>query len=68
MHQEHALSGFSDKYNVTKLVYAEVYETAYQAITREKQIKNWKRSWKKRIIEELNPDWEDLSTKGGFFL
>lgn len=67
-HKEHAVPGFTDQYKVTRLVYAEVFETARQAIEREKQLKKWKRSWKKRIIEELNPDWEDLSEKNGFFL
>ena len=53
-------------YDVNKLVYIEVHQTAIQAITREKQLKAWKRSWKKRIIEEMNPDWEDLSEKEDF--
>ncbi len=67
-HKEHAVEGFTDKYNVMKLVYAEVCETAMQAIELEKQLKRWKRAWKIRIIESINPDWEDLSEKDGFFL
>ena len=67
-HKEHAVEGFTDKYEVTKLVYAEVYETAMQAITREKQLKKWNRSWKCSLIEQMNPNWEDLSEKDGFFL
>jgi len=67
-HKEHAVDGFTYTYGVTKLVYVEVYETARQMIEREKQLKKWKRSWKKRIIEEQNPNWDDLSEKEGVFL
>jgi putative endonuclease len=67
-HKEHAVKGFSDKYNVTKLVYAEVFETFRQAVEREKQLKTWKRSWKCSLIEQMNPKWEDLAEKDGSFL
>ena len=67
-HKEHAVKGFTDKYNVTKLVYAEVCDNSVQAIKLEKQLKKWNRAWKIRIIESINPDWEDLSEKDGFFL
>ena len=67
-HKEHTFKGFTDKYNVTKLVYIEQFDTFEQAAMREKQLKKWKRSWKKRIIEELNPEWEDLSEKNDFSL
>jgi putative endonuclease len=59
-HREGAVDGFSKKYRVDKLVYYEIHETAENAITREKQIKKWRRAWKLRIIEEQNPDWNDL--------
>jgi putative endonuclease len=65
-HQEHAVKGFTEKYEVTKLVYLEEHQTAIQAITREKQIKTWKRSWKCSLIEQFNPGWEDLSKKEDF--
>ena len=44
---------------VHRLVHAEVFETAYQAIAREKQLKQWNRDWKIRLIEESNLDWRD---------
>ena len=52
--------GFTKIYQVHNLVWYEVHETAESAITREKQIKDWKCSWKVRLIEETNPDWYDL--------
>ncbi len=67
-HKEHAVEGFTEKYFVHKLVYLEVFDSVYNAITREKQIKKWKRDWKIRAINEMNPEWEDLSEKDGFFL
>ncbi len=42
------------------LVYYELHDTMEQAITREKQMKKWNRDWKLRIIEEKNPEWNDL--------
>ena len=51
---------FTAKYNVNKLVYYEVYNDIRDAITREKQLKNWKREWKIRLIEKENPTWRDL--------
>ena len=59
-HREGTLPGFTKKYGVFRLVYVETHETMEAAITREKQIKEWKRAWKLRLIEELNPDWDDL--------
>ncbi|MGC8811626.1 MAG: GIY-YIG nuclease family protein, partial [bacterium] len=46
--------------NENHLVWFEVHETAESAISREKQIKKWKRSWKLRLIENINPNWNDL--------
>jgi putative endonuclease len=60
-HKEKSVSGFSHKYNLDKLVYYEQFDTMYDAITREKQLKNWRRQWKVKLIERLNPDWNDLS-------
>ena len=51
---------FTAKYQVHDLVYYEVAENAYEAITREKQIKSWKRSRKNELVESKNPLWEDL--------
>ncbi len=59
-HKQGFADGFTGKYGVKKLVHFEVHETAESAITREKQIKKWRRAWKLRLIEENNPDWNDL--------
>jgi len=59
-HKNKMLEGFTRKYNVNKLVYYEVHPNAESAITREKQMKKWRRSWKIRLIKEKNPDWKDL--------
>ena len=53
-------NSFTDKYNVDKLVYYEVYGDVGMAIYREKQIKNWRRDWKVELIEENNKEWRDL--------
>jgi len=54
-HKNNQLDGFSKKYNVKQLVYFEQHDTAESAITREKQIKKWKRVWKLKLIEKNNP-------------
>jgi putative endonuclease len=60
-HQTGAVPGFTKKYGVTILVWFEVHESRESAWLRERQIKAWKRAWKLRLIEEKNPDWQDLS-------
>jgi putative endonuclease len=60
-HKNHLYKGFTDKYNVNRLVYVETFSDPTSAITREKQIKNWNRSKKIDLIESMNPDWNDLS-------
>jgi len=59
-HKHGIIEGFTKKYKVNKLVYYEMIEDVMSAITREKQMKKWKRIWKIRLIEENNPDWTDL--------
>jgi putative endonuclease len=62
--QQHKLgqgSEFARKYGVTRLVYVETYETAIEAIRREKQLKKWNRDWKIQSIEKDNLEWRDLS-------
>ena len=59
-HKTKVVDGFTKKYSVDKLVWYELHETMESAITREKAIKFWKRSWKLKTIEEMNPDWDDL--------
>jgi putative endonuclease len=60
-HKTGATHGFTEKYRVHNLVYYEMHGTIIDAITREKRLKLWKRQWKVRLIEEVNPDWIDLS-------
>ncbi len=59
-HKTKAVTGFTLKYDVTRLVYFEKYEDAISAITREKQMKKWRRAWKVSLIESANPHWSDL--------
>jgi len=59
-HKYDLVEGFTKKYQVHTLVYYETHDNAIEAIAREKQIKKWNRSWKIRLIEEMNPDWRDL--------
>ena len=59
-HRTNAVDGFTKKYNVHKLVYYEVCDDIISAISRERQLKKWRRAWKLRLIEERNPEWRDL--------
>jgi putative endonuclease len=59
-HREHLASGFTDRYEVTKLVWYEQHATMESAIAREKRIKRWNRAWKLRLIDAMNPSWRDL--------
>ena len=54
--------GFSKKYNLTKLVYFEIFHSPQDAIKREKHLKKWKRDWKIKLIEKDNHNWQDLSS------
>ena len=59
-HKEGTFGGFSKRYSCKMLVWFEQHGDMEQAILREKRIKEWKRQWKLRLIEEMNPRWEDL--------
>jgi putative endonuclease len=59
-HKEGLVRGFTKRYGVHQLVYIEMHDTMSAAITREKQIKEWKRAWKIELIESVNPEWCDL--------
>ena len=59
-HKHKLVEGFTKKYSVDKLVYFEVTENIESAILREKQLKKWNRAWKIRLIQEKNPEWNDL--------
>lgn len=60
-HRTHAAKGFTDKYNITRLVWYEQHDDIESAITREKQLKSWRREWKLKLIEDINPEWNDLA-------
>jgi len=62
-HKTNAIEGFTQKYNIKNLVYYEPFSSINDAIQREKQLKQWNRSWKIRLIEEFNPNWQDLYDK-----
>ena len=63
--KEHKLKlypkAFTARYNCDKLVYFEIFENEEEALLRERQFKKWKRDWKVKLIEEMNPSWSDLS-------
>jgi len=59
-HKNKLIEGFTKKYNITRLVYFEVFNNIEDAIRREKQIKGWVRKKKIALIESINPEWKDL--------
>ena len=59
-HKYNLVEGFTQKYSVHFLVYYEAHDSMLAAITREKQIKKWKRQWKIELIEKNNTEWRDL--------
>ena len=59
-HAQGVIDGFTKRYAVKNLVYYEMHDDMLVAIAREKQLKQWRRIWKIRLIESLNPEWSDL--------
>lgn len=59
-HKTHAVPGFTDRYNVTKLVHVEEYPQVEDAIRREKQLKKWSRAKKEALINAENAAWEEI--------
>lgn len=59
-HKQKITQGFTSRYNLDRLVYIESTEDVHAAITREKNMKAWKREWKIKLIQEMNPNWDDL--------
>ncbi len=59
-HKHGVHEGFTKRYNVKELVFFEVHNNAESAITREKRLKRWDRSWKVQLIEKKNSGWTDL--------
>ena len=60
-HRNGLLDGFTKRYGCTRLVWFQHFAWVTEAIRREKQIKEWKRDWKLKLIEDANPDWRDLA-------
>jgi putative endonuclease len=59
-HKQGLIDGFTKRYAVKMLVYYELHKTMEAAILREKRLKEWQRTWKLRLIENVNPEWIDL--------
>jgi len=59
-HKTKATPGFTSRYEISRLVWFESYDDPTSAITREKEIKKWRRDWKIALIENENLNWEDL--------
>jgi putative endonuclease len=59
-HKNDLVDGFTKEYQIHTLVYFEEFKDIKEAILREKQMKKWKRFWKIKLIEKVNPNWEDI--------
>ena len=66
-HKNKLVKGFTEKYNVNKLVYFEETSDVRSALTREKEIKKWRREKKDALVVGVNPEWKDLSDEGKDF-
>lgn len=64
-HKAKINKGFTYKYNCDKLVYYECHTLITDAIAREKRLKNWKREWKNKLVDDFNENWIDLSKEIG---
>ena len=62
-HKSGAVPGFTRTYGVGRLVHLEEYPTILEARAREHSLKRWRRAWKIKLIESINPNWDDLSRK-----
>jgi len=65
-HRTNTIPGFTSRYAVHRLVHFEMCDTMETAISREKQLKNWRRQWKINLIDSENPRWDDLAVGLGF--
>jgi putative endonuclease len=62
-HKDKTVPSFTGHYNINSLVFYEEFSDAYNAISREKQIKSWSRKRKMELVDQMNPHWEDLYKK-----
>ncbi len=60
-HKHHIIKGFTDKYNIERLLYFETFHDTQSAVKREKQLKSWSRQKKINLIDSKNPAWNDLA-------
>jgi len=60
-HKNKPIKGFTEKYNLNKLVFFEETQDVTSAIAREKEIKKWRREKKNQLVNRMNPNWKDLS-------
>lgn len=60
-HKNHLIPGFTDKHNISILLYVETMSDSLSAVKREKQLKKWRREKKINLIDSQNPGWKDLS-------
>ena len=60
-HKQKLIPGFTSRYNINRLIYFETFGEIRDALAREKQLKNWSRAKKEKLIEAINPQWNDLS-------
>jgi putative endonuclease len=60
-HKNKLIKGFTEKYNLNKLVFFEETQDVTSAIAREKEIKKWRREKKNQLVNRMNPNWKDLS-------
>ena len=60
-HKQKIIKGFTQKYNVNKLIYFETFQDVRLAIAREKEVKKWRREKKNKLVKLKNPEWRDLS-------
>ena len=65
-HRIDQVAGFTRRHELFRLVYFESCDSAFEAISREKQLKRWKRQWKLELIESVNPYWRDISDEVGW--
>jgi putative endonuclease len=59
-HRSKVIAGFTSRYGVTKLIFYEEYGSLLEARERERALKRWRRAWKFKLIEDMNPRWRDL--------
>ena len=65
-HRDGLIEGFTKDYGVKQLVHYEAFDRIDDAIAREKRLKKWNRDWKLNLIEQQNPEWDDLAVGLGF--